>query len=334
VHSPRHTARAAPRPTRFEQGTRALRSALSCRLAVRSGFRITPRPFILVWEATHRCNSRCAYCNVRLPAAAPAADLGTAEICTIIDDAARLGLYCLVLSGGEPLLRDDLPEIIDHAHARGLFVSMTTNGTGIDAALATVRRCDHVTISIDATSAPEYRRRRGIDAFDDVVANLRRLAVEPGRRTVHVQAVLDARNWRDLLRLNRFFHPLGTDTVFQLVYDQPFAIDAASWEAMVRELRFHSSALGLLQRRFLRLFPAIAAGRARSPCLALTTNLVVSPAGELLACNYRRSPLADLRHEPLGQAWTALEHERRDLARQRTCRCANTCFTMPAMVLS
>jgi hypothetical protein len=104
---------------------------------------------------------------------------------------------------------------------------------------------------------------------------------------------------------------------------------------MVRRLRPRSRVLGSVLRRFLAEWPAIASGRTEGRCLALSSNLALSASGRLLACNYRRESLADLRTERLASVWPKLSAARRRLAGpERGCRCANTCFTIPALLLS
>ena len=88
------------------------------------------RPLSFDLELTARCNNDCRHCYINLPAgdrAARAAELTTAEILDIAGQAADLGaLWCLV-TGGEPLLRDDFTEIYLGLKRLGLLISVFTN---------------------------------------------------------------------------------------------------------------------------------------------------------------------------------------------------------------
>ena len=86
------------------------------------------KPYTFVqWLATYRCNMHCAFCEAS--AGEKSVDeLDTGEATTMIDDLSRMGVRRLVLSGGEPLMRPDLPEILAHAAGRGMRLGLVTNG--------------------------------------------------------------------------------------------------------------------------------------------------------------------------------------------------------------
>jgi MoaA/NifB/PqqE/SkfB family radical SAM enzyme len=83
-------------------------------------------------ELTHRCNLQCTHCYVNLQAndrEAQRREMSTAEVCRLLDEIVDAGTMYLTLTGGEPLLRSDFPEIYRHAHARGLILTVYTNAT-------------------------------------------------------------------------------------------------------------------------------------------------------------------------------------------------------------
>ena len=90
-----------------------------------------PRPYTLVAELTYRCPLRCVYCSnpVDFIARAPNSDRRMAPR---FFEAAELGVIQLHLSGGEPVLRDDLVELIQHARACDLYTNLITGGTLLD----------------------------------------------------------------------------------------------------------------------------------------------------------------------------------------------------------
>ena len=90
------------------------------------------RPYALLAELTHRCPLHCPYCSN--PAVYPRGrELSTAEWCRIIAEAANLGVLQFGFSGGEPLLRCDLDDIVAAARQVALYTNLLTSGVGLDA---------------------------------------------------------------------------------------------------------------------------------------------------------------------------------------------------------
>ena len=94
---------------------------------------MTPRPLALLAEVTYRCPLHCPYCSN--PAQAlPGSELSTDEWRRVCGEAAALGGLHAGFSGGEPLARPDLAEIIAGARAAGLYTNLLTSGLGLTAA--------------------------------------------------------------------------------------------------------------------------------------------------------------------------------------------------------
>jgi len=125
---------------------------------------------LVFWETTAGCNLECQHCR-RLDVAREMmrSDLSTAEALSLVDAIAGMARPILVLSGGEPLLRPDIYAIASHAVSRGLTVSLATNGTLIDGAVARRIRATGIlrcAVSLDgATAATHDVFRRQLGAF-------------------------------------------------------------------------------------------------------------------------------------------------------------------------
>jgi radical SAM protein with 4Fe4S-binding SPASM domain len=98
------------------------------------------RPYVISWNLTYRCNLACEHCYldagpkplVGTENFADRSELGTEECFKVIDDIASFAPECLtILTGGEPLLRRDILEIVRRASERGLWVVVGTNGVRI-----------------------------------------------------------------------------------------------------------------------------------------------------------------------------------------------------------
>jgi 12,18-didecarboxysiroheme deacetylase len=119
---------------------------------------------VVVWNVTQRCNLRCLHCYAHAREEASGDELNTREGKELLDDLARFGSPVVLFSGGEPLIRPDLPELAAHAVARGMRAVISTNGTLIGPALAQELKrigLSYVGISLDGLE-PVNDHFRGI----------------------------------------------------------------------------------------------------------------------------------------------------------------------------
>jgi radical SAM protein len=88
------------------------------------------RPLVLIWEVTQACELTCDHCRADARPARHPDELSTAEGKELLDQAAEFGeRQLVVLSGGDPMKRTDLVELVDYGTDRGLTVSLTPSGT-------------------------------------------------------------------------------------------------------------------------------------------------------------------------------------------------------------
>jgi pyrroloquinoline quinone biosynthesis protein E len=94
----------------------------------------TPRPLALLAELTYRCPLHCPYCSNPLELARYRNELDTATWQRVLTEAARLGVVQVHFSGGEPLVRRDVPELVRHARQLDLYPNLSTGATLADQA--------------------------------------------------------------------------------------------------------------------------------------------------------------------------------------------------------
>jgi PqqA peptide cyclase len=121
------------------------------------------RPYLLLAELTYRCPLHCPYCSnpTRYP---DGRELTTAEWQRVFREAAELGVLHAGLSGGEPLQRGDLPELIATAHEVGLYTNLITSAAGLnEARLAQLKAAglDNIQISFQSDDEPLANRIAG-----------------------------------------------------------------------------------------------------------------------------------------------------------------------------
>jgi radical SAM protein with 4Fe4S-binding SPASM domain len=142
------------------------------------------RPLIF-WNITSRCNLSCLQCYIDAAEKEQVSELTTSDARHIIDEAAACRTPLLMFSGGEPLLRPDFWEILEHAKSRGLRVAVSSNGilvTGDVAERLKDNQVGYVGISLDGARASTHDAARGLKgSFDDAVEGLRN-CVERGVR--------------------------------------------------------------------------------------------------------------------------------------------------------
>ncbi|MEV6833081.1 pyrroloquinoline quinone biosynthesis protein PqqE [Streptomyces sp. NPDC051133] len=125
-------------------------------------------PLGLLAELTYRCPLACPYCSNPLNLAGYRDELSTDDWLRVFTEAEELGVLQCHLSGGEPLLRRDLVELVAHAHDLGLYTNLITSALGFSRPRAEQLRAaglDHVQISIQADEPAVSDRIAGIPSF-------------------------------------------------------------------------------------------------------------------------------------------------------------------------
>src|ERR1035437_7014753 len=93
-----------------------------------------PTPLALVAELTHRCPLHCVYCSNPVELTSRSTELGTDVWSRVFREASELGVLQADFTGGEPLARTDIIELVRSARAAGLYVSLISSGLPLDEA--------------------------------------------------------------------------------------------------------------------------------------------------------------------------------------------------------
>ncbi len=137
-------------------------------------FSADKRP-VVVWNITRRCNLKCIHCYAHARDREFEDELTTDEGIRLLDDLAAFGVPVVLFSGGEPLVRKDLPELAAHAVQKGMRAVISTNGTLITPDKARTLKeigLSYVGISLDGMQAVNDRFRGVKGAFDDAMAGI------------------------------------------------------------------------------------------------------------------------------------------------------------------
>ncbi|MBW2220848.1 MAG: radical SAM protein, partial [Deltaproteobacteria bacterium] len=143
---------------------------------------------VVVWNITRRCNLKCLHCYAHARNIPFDNELTTREGKKLIDDLAGFGVPVLLISGGEPLARKDLPELAAYAVEKGMRAVISTNGTLITPQMAGTLKnigLSYVGISLDGMEEINDRFRGVKGAFRSAlkgIENCKKAGIKVGLR--------------------------------------------------------------------------------------------------------------------------------------------------------
>ena len=165
------------------------------------------QPVTAVWEVTMGCNMRCKHCGSSCEEPLPD-ELSTEEALNIICQLARIGLKWITLSGGEPLIRKDLPVLIRALKASGIMTNVITNGWLLSEKAEMLKEAgvDTVAVSIEGTEQihDSIRHKGSFQRDKEGIRKLKELGVEVGAITT-----LSKRNMGNLEALKEQLIAMG-----------------------------------------------------------------------------------------------------------------------------
>jgi radical SAM protein with 4Fe4S-binding SPASM domain len=283
-----------------------------------------PFPHVVAWNLTRRCNLACSHCYIAAGSwHGTGSELGTVQCRAILDGVLEVNSSpLLILSGGEPLIREDLEEIAAHASGAGATVVVGTNGTGLTPArIESLKRAGvrGVAVSIDSLR-PEYhdRFRHGEHALADTLAAVDRLieheldfvvqtTVTRGNRG-EVGALAQWAADRGAVSFNLYFVvPTGRGERIEGL--SPPENDAVLAELVELERRFRGRMMvrSKCQPQLMRHVVEAGEGspllnyRTRCPCGVQYCR--ITPEGRLTPCPYLPAVAGDLTREPFRHVW-------------------------------
>lgn len=259
-----------------------------------------PAPAGVLWDLTSRCNLRCKHCVVSA-GEMRRNELNISECCMLIDEFADFGVRQLILSGGEPMIREDFFDIAEYAAVKGIFIQVATNGTLIDRIaaqrLADIGACAQVSLdSADPAVHDEFRQCFGSWHKTKVGIELLIKAGVP----VTLAATVTTLNIEGIPDLYELAKDMGV-TTFRILPFVPFGRGKYADELEVPPVRMRELTRTLLSKReelCLNIAPMefectfrpstkeeIDAS-TRIGCDGAISYCTVTSNGEVLPCNY------------------------------------------------
>ena len=275
---------------------------------------------IVSWMTTARCNLKCRHCY-QDAGEKRADELNTEEAKRLIDGIIKAGFKVMIFSGGEPLMREDIFELLRYAADGGLRPVLGTNGTLLNE--ETVLRIKEsggaaAGISLDSLDPARHDRFRGAEnSFDLTLEGIRNFRKAGLRFQIHttvmdwnrdeIEDIIDFAAAEGAASVHLFFLvPVGRGAQIE-----DTAVERNAYEQLLRRIMTKQKESSIpIKPTCAPQYTRVAAQlgvplekRFSKGCLAGLSYCVVSPSGKVRPCAYMTREAGDVREEPFDRIW-------------------------------
>lgn len=277
---------------------------------------------IISWNTTNTCNMYCKHCY-RDAGAKAEEELGTEEGFTLIDQIAGAGFKIMIFSGGEPLIRDDIFDLVAHARERGLRPVFGTNGTLITGETAQkLKKAGAMAMGISLDSVDPGRHddfRATPGAWQGAVDGM--LACREAGLPFQIHTTVMDWNMPEVEKLTDFAvetGAIGHHIFFLVPTGRAVNIEAETlrseqYESLLRRIMQKQAEVRIELKptcapQFMRIADQMGVKtRFSKGCLAGISYCIISPKGIVQPCAYLNLPAGNVRETPFGEIWREAE---------------------------
>ena len=277
-------------------------------------------------QVTNQCLMRCKHCSQDTRDALPN-ELTLAEIQKLLDEMADIGTSQVVLGGGEPFLRPDQLQIVRHARARGISVSISTTATSVNRVLAKKMAevgLKSVRVSFDGAAEKSYDYYRGVKgAYRKAMRGVKTLRELFPKTHIALHTTLMRPNISEVLALARLVQKLGLNT-WSLDFLKPVGYGAEQpglWLSseegadLYRKLgkMVETLEVPLKMAHFPYKGPGVTSTAFGYRCQGANLFTFISANGSVAPCSFtcRQFPAGNIRRKGLHEIWSESELFRR-----------------------
>jgi AdoMet-dependent heme synthase len=275
-------------------------------------------PLVMSWNVTRECNMKCSHCYINATEKKLANELTTQEAKKLMDQICKVSRPLLILSGGEPLLRPDIFELIEYGASKGLKMGLGSNGSLIDDCVAAKLKTAGiatVSISLDSHIPAQHDEFRGVAGAWEKAVNACKV-LRKNNVLVQVNTALTQQNYNqidDIMSLAEgigvenfhlfFLVPTGRGTKLTDISPQKYEDMITNTFAKVAKHKLNvrpscapqfmriAKGMGLDMRQWIR------------GCIAGLYYCRIYPNGDVTPCPYLPIKLGNVRDKSLKEIW-------------------------------
>ncbi len=275
-------------------------------------------PLVVSWNLTRKCTMKCPHCYINATTTELKNELTTEEAYGIIDQIAEVSSPLLILSGGEPLLRKDVYDIIKYGARKGFRMGLGTSGTLVDEEVA--RRLKEAglataSVSIDSSNPSQHDEFKGVPgSWNKAIEAIK--ALRKHEIQVQVNTTLTQENYNQIDEIMTIVENLGVEN-FHLFFLVPTGrgakitdISPKMYEDMIRTIfsKTHKHKLNVRPScapQFMRIAKDMGVDMRQwiRGCLAGLYYCRVYPTGDITPCPYLPVRLGNIRKTPFKDIW-------------------------------
>ncbi len=279
---------------------------------------------------TFRCQNNCGHCYAGGPHESP--ELSTAEWKTVIDKLNEVGVFILTFTGGEPTLRDDLPELLSYAQGKGIVTGLITNGRRLrdKAYVKQLEKSglDFVQVTLESYKPTVHDAMTcSQGSWKDTVIGLKNVVAS--KIYVSTNTTLSKQNADHFLSTIDYLKEMSVDAFGcnSLIYSgkapqagDEFALSAEELKSLLPQIRDKANLVGLkflwyTPTQYCELDPVQLRLGIKS-CTAAQINACVGPNGDVYPCqsyyqsmgNILKDPWSEIWHSPLAESLRKREY--------------------------
>jgi radical SAM protein with 4Fe4S-binding SPASM domain len=275
-------------------------------------------PLVVSWNVTAKCNLKCAHCYINAGEKKDIDELGTDAAKLLIHQIAEVSKPLLILSGGEPLLRKDIFELIRYGTERGLKMAVGSNGMLIDDVVARKLKdagATTVSISLDSSVPALHDQFRGVTgSWQRAVEAIK--ALKRNGIIVQVNTTVTQQNYNQIGDIFALAEKLGAEN-FHLFFLVPTGrgariedITPDMYEKMItsafsKSMQYNLNIKPSCAPQFMRIAQETGIDMTRwvRGCMAGLYYCRIYPTGEVTPCPYLPIALGNIRQKSFKDIW-------------------------------